>query len=234
MDEILKFTGHVADHFKNAFGPPVLEVYRLGSLAHGGFSAVYSDIDIGVILNCAEPPGDMAEIIAGAKRLDPEYGKKLSVFWGNPDYSWGRLPVLDRVDLLDHGVPLLNGIKADFPRPSKDAIHRMLRDSLENNYMVKAVELAALKSLEAKDRKPYIRSILYPARCIYSWDLLKVNSNDAAVAYLKKVAPAGLDLRPIEMALECRQAKCSAEDVFALGTDLERQYQATLDYIDKA
>jgi hypothetical protein len=54
------------------------------------------------------------------------------------------------------------------------------------------------------------------------------------VAYLKKVAPAGLDLRPIEMALECRQAKCSAEDVFALGTDLERQYQATLDYIDKA
>ena len=232
MDEILEYTQRVADYFQNALGSAVMEVYRLGSLAHGGFSQIYSDIDVGVLLNCAEPPDNMAEIIAAGKALDQEYGKKLSVFWGNPDCSWGRLPVLDRVDLLDHGVPLLNGVKPDFARPSKEAVHAMLRDSLENNYMAKSVELNALSSLEPKDRKPYIRSVLYPARCIYSWDLLQVNSNDAAVEYLGTVAPAGLDLRPIQMALECRRGKYSAENVFAFRTDLQRQYQSTSAYID--
>ena len=232
MDEILEYTKRIADYFENALESAVVEVYRLGSLAHGGFSPIYSDIDVGIILNCAEAPGNIAEVIAAAKALDTEYGKKLSVFWGNPDFSWGRLPVLDRVDLLDHGVPLLNGIKPDFVRPSEAAIHQMLRDSLENNYMPKSVELNALSSLEVKDRKPYIRSILYPARCLYSWDLLQVNSNDAAVEYLGKVSPAGLDLQPIKMALECRRGNCSAEDIFALRTNLQRQYEATLAYIN--
>ena len=145
----------------------------------------------------------------------------------------GAVACTDRVDLLDHGVPLLNGIKPDFARPSKEAIRQMLRESLEKNYMPKAVELSALSSLEEKDRKPYIRSILYPARCIYSWDLLDVSSNDTAVEHLKKVSPSGLDLRPIAMALECRRGKCSAEDVFGLRTDLQRQYEATLAYINR-
>ena len=130
MDEILEYTKRIADYFENALESAVVEVYRLGSLAHGGFSPIYSDIDVGIILNCAEAPGNIAEVITAAKALDTEYGKKLSVFWGNPDFSWGRLPVLDRVDLLDHGVPLLNGIKPDFVRPSEAAIHQMLRDSL--------------------------------------------------------------------------------------------------------
>jgi len=31
-------------------------------------------------------------------------------------------------------------------------------------------ELSGLTELEPKDRKPYIRAILYPARLIFSWD----------------------------------------------------------------
>jgi hypothetical protein len=59
-----------------------------GSLAHGGFSNIYSDIDVGLLLNCNEPPNQISELIAEAKSLDVEYGKKLSVFLGNPDCTW--------------------------------------------------------------------------------------------------------------------------------------------------
>ena len=233
MKEIHDYVTHVAEHFGAQLGPSVVEVYKLGSLAHGGFSQIYSDIDVGVILNCREPPSDMARVISEAKALDGDYGKKLSVFWGNPDYDWGRLPVLDRLDLLDHGVPMLNNTKPAFVRPSKEAIHDALRESLQKSYLPRCDELSRLTTLEAKDRKPYIRSVLYPARFIYSWDNLAVDSNDRAVGYLQKVKPPGLDLRPIEMALACRQEKCTAEEVVALKTDLERQFQATLSYIER-
>jgi hypothetical protein len=173
----------------------------------------------------------MDRMIGEAKALDDEYGKKLSIFWGNPEYSWGRLPVLDRLDLLDHGVPLLNNLRADFRRPTKDEVRRELLQSVERGWKPKIGELSRLTVLEPKDRKPYIRAILYSARLIFSWDNLEVDSNDRAVEYLRNRRPSGLDLVPIEMALACRQGKCSAEDVFALKADLDRQFERTVSYI---
>ena len=126
---------------------------------------------------------------------------------------------------------MLNNVKPVFPRPSKDSIHVALRDSLQKSYLSKLAELINLHALEPQSRKPYIRSILYPARLIYSWDFLAVNSNDCAVEYLQKCKPAGLDLKPIEMALACRHERCAAEDVFALKTDLHRQFASVIGYI---
>jgi predicted nucleotidyltransferase len=108
MQAIVDYVGCVAENFKSKLGPSLVEVYKIGSLAHGGFSQIYSDIDLGLILSCPNPPSDMDRMIAEAKALDDDHGKKLSIFWGNPECGWGRLPVLDRLDLLDHGVPLLN------------------------------------------------------------------------------------------------------------------------------
>ena len=143
----------------------------------------------------------MSELIAGAKALHPEYGKKLSMFWGNPECDWGRLPVIDRLDLLDHGVALLHGVKPSLRRPSKDEIHQEQLQSVERSWKSRLPELKGLPTLEPKDRKPYIRAILYPARLIYTWDNLVVGSNDSAVEYLHEVRPDGLDLMPIDMAL---------------------------------
>ncbi|HEX2227567.1 MAG TPA: hypothetical protein VHM64_10515, partial [Candidatus Binatia bacterium] len=50
----------VADFFNARLGAVLVEAYKLGSLAHGGFSAVYSDIDMGLLLNCSEAPAKMA------------------------------------------------------------------------------------------------------------------------------------------------------------------------------
>jgi hypothetical protein len=231
MNEIDSFVARVAEYFKSHLGSSLVEAYKLGSLAHGGFSNNYSDIDVGFVLNCSEPPVQMSELIADAKSLDAEYGKKLSVFWGNPEFSWGRLPVIDRVDLIDHGVPLLHGIKPTLRRPSKDEIHREQLQSIEKSWKPRLPELSRLTTLEPKDRKPYIRAILYAARLIYTWDNLTVDSNDRAVEYLHQVQPPGLDLKPIDMALACRNEQCTAEDVFALRTNLERQCESAVTYI---
>lgn len=231
MEAITQYVLRVASFFDARLGSIVAEVYQIGSLAHGGFSALYSDIDIGLLLNCAEPPAGMAEAISAAKSLDSEYGKKLSVFWGNPDYNWGRLPVIDRLDLLDHGVPLMRRNKTVFRRPSVAEIHQALLESFERSYRPRLAELGSLRRLEPDQRKPYIRNLLYPARLIYTWDTLTVASNDRAVEYLHKVLPPGLDLEPIDRALACRQDKCPVEDVLALAPDLNAQFEAAIRYL---
>ena len=220
-----------ADFFNARLGSALVEVYKLGSLAHGGFSAVYSDIDVGLLLNCREAPRNMAGAIAAAKDLDSEYGKKLSVFWGNPDHTWGRLPIIDRLDLLDHAVPLLRGHKPEFRRPTHAKIHGALRESFDRSYAPRLPELSSVRQLESHHRKPFIRAVLYPARLIYTWDNLAVDSNDRAVEYLHRVHPPGLDLKPIDLALACRQEKCAAEDVLALAPKLYKQFEAAFKYV---
>lgn len=231
MNNIEKYVSGVAEYIQSRLAKALVEAYKLGSLAHGGFSNIYSDIDVGLLLSCNEPPADMAALIAEAKTLDAEYGKKLSVFWGNPECSWGRLPVIDRLDMLDHGVSLLHGIKPTFRRPTKDEIHEEQLQSIEKSWKSRLPELSRLTSLESKDSKPYIRAILYAARLIYTWDNLAVESNDRAVEYLHKVQPPGLDLKPIDMALACRNELCTAEDVFMLRSDLNRQCESAVSYI---
>ena len=231
MDSLSRFACLVARHFQYRLGSSMVEAYKLGSLAHGGFSTAYSDIDIGLLLACAEPPAQMSGAIAAAKTLDAEYGNKLSVFWGNAEFGWGRLPVIDRLDLLDHGVPLLGGRAANFRRPTKDEIHREQLQSIERSWKSRLPELSRLTALEPDHRKPYIRAILYAARLIYTWDNLRVDSNDRAVEYLHQVQPPGLSLRAMDMALACRSGRCTAEEVFALRTDLNEQCERASRYI---
>ena len=231
MKEIAEYVARVAEFFHSRLAPALVEVYKLGSLAHGGFSHIYSDIDIGVLLNCSEPPAAMAALIAEAKTLDAEYGKKLSVFWGNPDFSWGRLPVIDRLDLLDHGIALVNNHRPSFRRPTQNEIRSELLRSIDKSWKPRLPELSRLTQLAPESRKPYIRAILYPARLIYTWDNLAVDSNDRAVEYLRSIKPSGLDLAAIEAALRCRHGECSAADVFALNTDLNKLHEKAMVYI---
>ena len=228
---ISNFVLRVAEHFERELGQSLVECYKLGSLAHGGYSEIYSDIDVGLVLKCRQPPAEMSEWIAHVKLLDPGYGNKLSVFWGDPESAWGRLPMIDWLDLLDHGIPLLRGTKPSFRRPTKGEIHQEQLQSIDRSWKARLPELSRLTSLEAKDCKPYIRAVLYAARLIYTWDNLAVDSNDVAVAYLHRIKPPGLDLKSMDRALACRKGECNAEDVFALRTDLNRQCENAIRYI---
>ena len=67
MQAIVDYVGRVAEHFKSKLGSSLLEAYKIGSLAHGGFSPIYSDLDVGLILSCSSSPADMDKMIAEAK-----------------------------------------------------------------------------------------------------------------------------------------------------------------------
>jgi hypothetical protein len=116
-----------ADAYRVAFGARLISVYALGSLAHGGFSPLVSDIDIGLIVADPLRRGDAAAIqaVADAQRsAGSELAERLSVFWGTPatlrgESEGGRFPALDRLDLLENGR-LLSGreARAGLSRPS--------------------------------------------------------------------------------------------------------------------
>ncbi len=116
-----------ADAYRAAFGARLVAAYALGSLAHGGFSPLVSDIDLGLIVADPLRPGDAAAIqaVADAERsAGSELAERLSVFWGTPatlrgEREGGRFPALDRLDLLENGR-LLSGrdARAGLSRPS--------------------------------------------------------------------------------------------------------------------
>lgn len=105
--------------YRAALGSRLIAGYALGSLAHGGFSPLVSDVDLGLILQDPLKATDRVTIHkvarsvrAGGSALD----ERLSVFWGTPStlrgqHHGGRFPPLDRLDLLDYGR-LLTGQEA--------------------------------------------------------------------------------------------------------------------------
>lgn len=97
--------------YRTALGPRLVAAYALGSLAHGGFSPLVSDVDLGLVLDDPFRVKDRFTIrgVASAVRAGGSpLHQRLSVFWGTPStlqgrVSGGRFPPLDRLDLLEYG-----------------------------------------------------------------------------------------------------------------------------------
>ena len=77
-----------------------------------------------------------------------------------------------------------------------------------------------------KDRKAFLRALLYPGRFCYSWMTGFMGSNDDAVAFLAKTRPARLDLSLITRALRCRHADADPDVLFPARTRLPSQVDA--------
>src|SRR5580693_4588265 len=105
--------------YQVALGSRLIAAYALGSLAHGGFSPLVSDVDLGLILADPYRMKDRLTVRAVSKAAragGSALHERLSVFWGTPSTlqgrsSHGRFPPLDRLDLLEHGR-LLAGTEA--------------------------------------------------------------------------------------------------------------------------
>lgn len=111
--------------YQEALGARLVAAYALGSLAHGGFSPLVSDVDLGLILQDPLRFSDRMTIRSVARSVRAEgaaLAGRLSVFWGTPSTlagraRGGRFPPLDRLDLLEYGR-LLTG------RDARDAMAR--------------------------------------------------------------------------------------------------------------
>jgi len=221
-----EFARGIAAFWEQRLGARLLGVYLIGSLAHGGFSPRYSDIDMALTSEDGVGAGDLEAMRAHAAGLSPVHAAKLSLFWTDRGFTIGRFPPLDRLDYLDHAAPLVERARVGPPRPALAEVRAYLAGQPFSGWADGARRFAALAALEPEDRKPYLRALLYPARLVYSWQTGRMGSNDAAVEFLRAHAPDGLDTDLVARALQCRQQARDPDHLFAERATLLRQAEA--------
>ena len=182
----------VVDGARQAFGQRLTAVYALGSLAHGGFSAHVSDIDVGLVL---DDPLDEKDVDAVAGLMSTIVGstkpfaERLSVFWGSistlsSSSSGGRFPPLDRLDLKQFGR-LLAGrdVRGELPLPTQKelvlagaefALWRLATDEV-------TAQLKNPKALASLDPRTLTKLVLFPVRFLFTARTGEVGRNEAAV-----------------------------------------------------
>src|ERR1700681_4000283 len=94
----IDFARHVAEMWDRVLGRRLLGFYLIGSLAHGGFCARYSDIDLALIAEEPITSGELQSIPRQAAGHSAALAAKLSLFWADRYSAAGRFPPLDRVD----------------------------------------------------------------------------------------------------------------------------------------
>jgi hypothetical protein len=202
-----------ADAYRTQLGERLVAVYALGSLAHGGFSPLVSDIDLGLILADPVDRGDGGRIqaIAQAQRArGSELHRRLSVFWGTAATlagraAGGRFPPLDRLDLLDNGR-LLHGddVRDGLPRPDRtellvtgaefalDVLAGISRGAGVADEQLGSLSSARDGAIDeirypgrvvAEGPRRVTKLVLFPVRFLYTAATGEVGTNDAAVAH---------------------------------------------------
>jgi hypothetical protein len=199
----LDFAQDFAERWHRHLRQRLAGIYFIGSLAHGGYSERYSDID--VLLIAEELKSDELDVVnkQGAAHSSA-LAARLSLFWADSRFKVGRFPPLDRIDYLDHAVPIVEQRRVVTSRPTVSEVRAYLRAEPLRSWAQSVLRFNALEELAVEDYKRYLRTVLYPARFLYSWDTGKVASNDDAVAYLKERNLVGLEFDLIARALQCR------------------------------
>jgi predicted nucleotidyltransferase len=222
----IDFARGLVRHWQEALGTELLGAYLIGSLAHAGFSRRYSDIDVALVTTAGLSAQALDRLRSEALALSADWGPKVSVFWTDQHFSLGRFPPLDRIDYLDHAVALMERERVQPARPTLEEIRHYLRGAPFASWAERARSFAAAETLEPKDHKAYLRTLLYPGRFCYSWMTGLMGSNDDAVAFLSERHRAGLDVGSIERALQCRQSAADPNALFPVRKVLPSQINA--------
>lgn len=222
----LDFTQRLGEVWPRGIGGRLCGIYRIGSLAHGGFNGRYSDIDVAVIVDEPLIPDDLDRMRAKARELSSALEAKLSIFWADRSFRAGRFPPLDRVDYLDHGFPIVERERIRPERPTLEDIRTYLRGQPLANWTGQVHHFMAQPMLGPEEHKPYVRCLLYPARFLYSWATGAMASNDDAVAFVRTAQVAGLDVDLITRALQFRQESRDLDALFPERMKLAEQLSA--------
>jgi hypothetical protein len=197
--------------YRAALGSRLIAGYALGSLAHGGFSPLVSDVDLGIVLEDPVRPNDRMtmrtvarSVRAGGSALD----ERLSVFWGTPailagERRGGRFPPLDRLDLLEYGR-LLTGtdVRAAVTRPGRTELlvagadfalgylggAARLPDRLERWARLRPphdalAEIRAPARLVSRGPRRVTKIVLFPVRFLFTAQTGRVGTNTLAATH---------------------------------------------------
>jgi hypothetical protein len=225
--------------------------YALGSLAHGGFSSLVSDVDLGLVLRDPLRATDRMTIGRVARSLRTgALDERLSVFWGTPatlrgQRRGGRFPPLDRLDLLDYGR-LLTGqdARSGVARPDRtellvagaefalrylggvrtlpDRFRRGPKDGVLN-------QIRTPSRLVSQGPRRLTKIVLFPVRFLFTAETGHVGTNTlAAERYLADACAPATEL--VAAALAWRLQPPADDDAIALvGRELVPLY---VHYID--
>jgi predicted nucleotidyltransferase len=227
----VKFADGLASLFRAQLGERLIGAYLIGSLAHGGFSRRYSDIDIALITEVALDTAALSTLRGLAAECDATLSQKLSVFWSDRSFTLGRFPPLDRVDYLDRAVVLTERECVLPVRPTLDEIRVYLSAAPFTNWTENAHRFAGMSVLTPGDHKPFIRTLLYPARLVYSWSTGLMGSNDDAVEFTREHPPPGMNTDILTEALTYRQAGTDPDELFPARTILPDQVKSCIQVI---
>ena len=220
------FARRLVPYWQAALGTKLLGAYLIGSLAHAGFSRRYSDVDMALVTEAGLSPQALDRVRNEAAALSSDWGPKLSVFWTDRQFCLGRFFPLDRIDYLDHAVVLMERECVRPARPTLEEIQLYLRGAPFANWTDRARRFAASETLEPKDHKAYLKTLLYPGRFCYSWMTGRIGSNEDAVAFLSETRLARLDVSLSNRALQCRQAAGDPDALFYARRTLLSQIDA--------
>jgi predicted nucleotidyltransferase len=233
LAEASAFTKEIAERWWAEFKGQLIGIYRIGSLAHGGFSARYSDIDIAVIAAAPLASVEVERMRAMAAETSIELSAKLSIFWADRAFRAGRFPPLDRIDYLDYAVAIVERERIRPARPPLSEVRDYLRGEPLRRWATQIRYFNKLSALASSDQKPYLRTLLYPARFLYSWTTGAMAANDDAVEFLRHGPVPALDIGLIERALECRQENRDLDPIFPERSRLDHQYEACVNFISR-
>ena len=193
------------------FGDEIEAIYTLGSLAHGGFAPLVSDVDVAIILGATGP--STADRIAEVQRMvvakaNGPLAERLSLFWGDwqavrtgaGDHL--RLGPVDRLDLLDSGC-LLRGSDLREPsvRPAQGELLSMSADFILAKFTAEYLEgLGDTQALLAGGARPVTKAILFPVRFTYSLRTGGIGLNDRSAQWYgsEGLPGAALALKALE------------------------------------
>jgi predicted nucleotidyltransferase len=227
----VKFADALASSYRAQLGQGLLGAYLIGSLAHSGFSHRYSDIDVLLVTENGLDAAELTTLRGLAAECDATLSQKLSVFWSDRSFTVGRLPPLDRADYIDHAIVLTERERVLPVRPTLKEIRAYLRGDPFANWNENAHRFAASDALTPVDHKAFIRTLLYPARLVYSWSTGRMGSNDDAVAFTCEHPPQGMNTDILTRALAYRRAAADPDALFPARTVLPNQVKSCTQFI---
>jgi hypothetical protein len=179
---------------RSVLGAEIEAIFTLGSLAHGGFAPLVSDVDVAIIVAATGP--STAEQIARVQSLVVDKGssplsERLSVFWADwhavrtGDGGHSRLGPVDRLDLLDSGRLLLGSdLREPSVRPSHQELVVMSADHILNKFTDTYLErLRDTRALLAGGPRAVTKAILFPVRFMYTLRTGRIGLNDSSARW---------------------------------------------------
>ena len=176
------------------FGSELEAIYTLGSLAHGGFSPLVSDVDVAIVLGSTS--ADTADRIAHVQSHVVQKGSsplsdRLSVFWGDwhavrtGEAAHFRLGPVDRLDLLESGHLILGSdLREPSVRPSRVDLVLMSADFLLHKFTESYLQgLWDTEALVAGGPRLVTKTILFPVRFMYTLGTGEIGLNDSSARW---------------------------------------------------